>query len=175
VLDLSVARSVVETRLFVGPQIAALAAQRAGPRLSRPLSEVADLLAGEQDPIRSQRYALAFWDHLVDGADSIVLRLMFNSLRAAYEPVLDALAAVMGSETHRAGAYRGLVAAVNRRDAEGARRAAHELLTPTTDLLLDAISRLEAQHEPDTAGDSAPRSHANRRAAPKRRPAAGRE
>jgi GntR family transcriptional regulator, transcriptional repressor for pyruvate dehydrogenase complex len=179
-LDLSVARSVVETRLFVGPQIAALAAQRAGPRLGRPLSEVADLLAGEEDPIRSQRHALAFWEHLVDGADSIVLRLMFNSLRSAYEPVLDALAPVMGSETDRDGAYRGLIDAVKRRNAEGARRAAHDLLTPTTNLLLDAISRLEAHHEPDAAGVRAPRSPAprdaaERRTASKRRPAAGRQ
>jgi len=174
VLDLSVARSVVETRLFVGPQIAALAAQRSGPRLSRPLSEIADLLADEPDPIRSQRHALAFWEHLVDGADSIVLRLMFNSLRAAYEPLLDALAAVMGSETIRAGAYGALIAAIKRRDAERARRAAHDLLTPTTDQLLDAISRLEAHHEPDTAGVHTPRSDADRRTASKRRPAAGR-
>mgnify|MGYP006146079119 CR=1 FL=1 len=34
-------------------------------------------------------------DQVVDAADSIVFRLMFNSLRAAYEPALEALDAYL--------------------------------------------------------------------------------
>ena len=48
------------------------------------------------DDVERQLHALAFWDHVVDAADSIVFRLMFNSLRAAYEPALEALAAADG-------------------------------------------------------------------------------
>jgi hypothetical protein len=55
----------------------------------------------DQDPVAQQRHALVFWDHVVDGADSIAFRLMFNSLRAAYEPLLAALATVMQVEVGR--------------------------------------------------------------------------
>ena len=48
------------------------------------------------DDVERQLHALEFWDHVVDAADSIVFRLMFNSLRAAYEPALEALAPADG-------------------------------------------------------------------------------
>jgi DNA-binding FadR family transcriptional regulator len=90
-----------------------------------------------------QRRALAFWDRLVDGADSVVFRLMFNSLRAAYEPGLEALAAVMEPEVTHVPAYRALTAAIGTGDGEAARAAAVALLEPTTTRLLAAISELE--------------------------------
>ena len=60
-----------------------------------------DKLAEEDDPVERQRHALTFWDHIVDGADSIAFRLMYNTLRATYEPALPALAAVMADEVGR--------------------------------------------------------------------------
>ena len=57
-------------------------------------------------------HALEYWDHVVDAADSIVFRLMFNSLRAAYEPALEALAPLMAEEVGQIGAYRLLTAAI---------------------------------------------------------------
>src|SRR3712207_7775641 len=45
---------------------------------------------------------------VVDAADSLVFRLMFNSLRAAYEPALEALAPVMAAEVGQVAAYRVL-------------------------------------------------------------------
>lgn len=143
-LDLSVARSVVEARLLMGPHVAALAAQRASAQLLGQLGEVASRLESEHDPIGFQRLVLAFWDLLVDGADSIVFRLMFNSLRSVYEPMLAALATVLHAEDGQAAAYHALVQAVASGDPESASRAAQELLTPTTTALLDAIDRLEA-------------------------------
>ena len=43
---------------------------------------------------------------MVDGAGSIVFRLMYNAFRAAYEPALAALAAAMTAEVKRPDAYR---------------------------------------------------------------------
>src|SRR5690242_10085740 len=94
-LDLDVVRSILETRLHNGPKVAELAAQRGGPHARENLDGPLAALAVEADPIAAQRYALDFWDHVVDCADSIAFRLMFNTLRATYEPVLPALAAVM--------------------------------------------------------------------------------
>ncbi|MGH3517663.1 MAG: FadR/GntR family transcriptional regulator [Haloechinothrix sp.] len=142
-IDLAVARSILEARLHVGPKVAALAAERAGVRLADALNESVRALADDQDPVARQRVALTFWDHVVDGADSIAFRLMFNSLRVAYEPALDALATVMAAEVGRVAAYRALANAIVAGDADRARRAAEDLLSPATTALLGALRQLE--------------------------------
>lgn len=143
-LDLSVARSILEARLHTGPKVAALAAERTGAGLATVLRDAVRALTTDPDPVGQQRNALTFWDHVVDGADSIAFRLMFNSLRAAYEPALAALATVMAAEVGRPQAYRMLADAIVAGDAAAARRAAEDLLEPATNALLAAIDRLEA-------------------------------
>jgi len=142
-LDLAVARSILEARLHIGPKIAELAAVRAGAALETELSQAIADLEADDDPVTRQRHALTFWDHVVDGADSIAFRLMFNSLRAAYEPALAALATIMADEVGRPDAYRALAAAITAGDAETARAAAEYLLTPVTRNFLAAIEKLE--------------------------------
>lgn len=142
-LDPSVARSILETRLLVGPKVAALAAERAGIRIGRQLRDSVAALEADEDPMARQRHALTFWDHVVDGADSIVFRLMFNSLRAAYEPALAALATLMDAEVSQVDVYRTLADAIGGGDQDGARRAAEDLLEPATSALLTALTQLE--------------------------------
>jgi len=142
-LDPSVARSILEARLLIGPKVAALAAERAGAGIGTHLRESVAALEADADPVTRQRHALVFWDHVVDGADSIVFRLMFNSLRAAYEPALGALAILMEAEVSRIEVYRTLADAIVGGDPEDARRAAQDLLAPATGALLTAIRQLE--------------------------------
>ncbi|MCV7369571.1 GntR family transcriptional regulator [Mycolicibacterium duvalii] len=142
-LDLAVVRSILETRLHNGPKVAELAAQRQGPELAGALTTAVDALESESDPVAAQRHALDFWDHVVDGADSIAFRLMFNTLRATYEPVLPALATMMATEVDNVHAYRALTDAVVAGDPAAARDAAHRLLEPATTALLDALHALE--------------------------------
>ncbi|KUH81140.1 MULTISPECIES: FadR/GntR family transcriptional regulator [unclassified Mycobacterium] len=144
-LDLSVVRSILETRLHNGPKVAELAAGRCGRSLAEPLSQALDALEAEDDPVERQRHALTFWDHIVDGADSIAFRLMYNTLRATYEPALPALATVMADEVGRPQAYRDLADAITAGDPPRARAAAHDLLEPATTALLDALDNLEDQ------------------------------
>lgn len=144
-VDLAVARSILEARLHVGPKIAELAAARAGARLGSRLDDAIQALAKDTDPVARQRHALTFWEHLVDGADSIAFRLMFNSLRAAYEPALDALAAVMAAEVNRVDVYRALADAVVAGEAATARLRAEDLLSPATAALVAAIRELETK------------------------------
>lgn len=143
-LDPAVVRSILETRLHNGPKVAELAAARHRPELSELLEEAIAALAAESDPVARQRHALTFWDHLVDGADSIALRLMYNTLRASYEPALPALATMMATEVGRPEAYRAVAAAVTAGDAAAAADAARALLEPATTALLDALAALEA-------------------------------
>lgn len=142
-VDLRVVRSVLEARLAVGPKVAALAAGRAGEELRAPLAAAIDAMESDPDPVARQRHALTFWDHIVAGADSIAFRLMFNSLRAAYEPAQEALAGAMSSEVDRIDAYQRLAEAITERDADGATRAAEDLLGPATETLLAMIRDLE--------------------------------
>jgi DNA-binding FadR family transcriptional regulator len=144
-LDLSVVRSILETRLHNGPKVAELAARRRNPELATVLDGAVQNLADEADPVMRQRLALAFWDHVVDGADSIAFRLMYNTLRATYEPALDALATVMADEVGRPAAYRELADAITAGDPDRASKAAQDLLGPATSGLLAVIDNLEEQ------------------------------
>ena len=89
-LDISVARSAVEARAAIAPIVAGLAATRMSAAGFDQLHAAVDEITAETDPLALQVLALEFWDRIVDGAESIVYRLMFNTLRAAYEPALPA-------------------------------------------------------------------------------------
>jgi GntR family transcriptional repressor for pyruvate dehydrogenase complex len=144
-LDVGVARSILGARLHNGPKVAELAAERHGPELPALLDDSLRMLEAETDTVERQRRALTFWDHVVDGADSIVFRLMYNTLRAAYEPALPALATIMQAEVGRPDAYRALAEAIEQRDPARARQSAHDLLEPATSALISAMSSLEEQ------------------------------
>ncbi|MBM7517528.1 FadR/GntR family transcriptional regulator [Nocardioides nitrophenolicus] len=141
-LDTSIGRSVIEARAEVGPGIAALAAERGGPALAAGLEAVTERMAATTDAVEWQVLALDYWDVLVDGADSMVFRLMFNSLRAAYEPALPALATVLAGEVGQVEPYLLLAAAVRSGDAATARAAAARVLIPTADTLLGAFAAM---------------------------------
>ena len=142
-LDVSVVRSILETRLHNGPKVAELAAARRGPELAALLDTAIDDLSADTDAVQRQRHALTFWDHLVDGADSIAFRLMYNTLRATYEPALPALAVMMAAEVGHPEAYRAIADAVRTGDTEAAAAAARALLEPATTALLGALTELE--------------------------------
>jgi len=142
-LDVSVARSILEARIAIAPEVAALAAGRRGRAMAEALTDAVGAIEADPDPVARQRAALAFWDVVVDGADSIVFRLMFNSLRAAYEPAVDALAVLMEAEVSQVDGYRDVRAAIVDGDPAAARTATEDLLRPATTSLIAAIHDLE--------------------------------
>lgn len=142
-LDVAVARSVVEARAHIGPKVAELAAVRASDEQIGAARAAAAKLADLADPIKQQAVALDFWDAVVDGADSIAFRLMYNTMRAAYEPALPALAAALSGEVGNADGYRAIVHAIAAHDSGAATRAAATLLEPATTQLLSAFGEME--------------------------------
>lgn len=142
-LDLLVVRSIMEARQVIGPKVAELAAERNGATTARHLDECVALLRAAENPVDRQRYALAFWEHVVDGADSITFRLMFNSLRAAYEPALGAMAVVLAGEVEQVDAYRALAEAIRAGDQALARARADALLQTGHDLMAAALDHLK--------------------------------
>jgi DNA-binding FadR family transcriptional regulator len=138
-LDTAVFRSILEARLRNGPKVAELAAERHGPELAQVLGHSLRTLETEKDLLEWQRQALEFWEHVVDGAASIVYRLMYNAFRDAYEPALAVLASAMTADVKRPDAYRKLADAICSGDAAGAKKAAEKVLEIANATLLAAL------------------------------------
>ena len=141
--DPKVIRSVAEVREVLGAEVAALAARRAGPTIAEPLARSVEALGAEAGPVGKQRHALAYWNTLVDGADSIAHRLIANSLWRAYEPAMEALGFVLSAEVGATDAYAGLAEAVARGDEDEARARARALLARGTAALAAVAAALE--------------------------------
>lgn len=155
-LDPDVARSVVEARFAIAPGMVRLAAQRAvrAPQARRDaVSTALGALESAGDPVGRQRAALAFWDKVVDLADSIVFRLLFNSLRLAYEPAMEALAPLLDGEVSNAPGYRAVSEAVLAGDAEAACTAVDDLLRPATEAIVSFLDDFEDTTEDPAEGE----------------------
>lgn len=146
-LQPAVARSILEARLAVGPGVAALASERGDDALETRLVATVDALEASTDDVERQRHALTYWDQVVDAADSLVFRLMFNNLRAAYEPALEVLAPAMAQEVGQVRSYRVLTAAIAASDPDTARAAADRLLRPATENLTRLLAALDEESE----------------------------
>ncbi|NKY87408.1 FadR/GntR family transcriptional regulator [Nocardia veterana] len=127
-VDLTVVASILQARLILGREVAALAAEHSEAQHLSALADSVESLAAQQGPVAQQLEALAFWDHVVDGTGSIVFRLLFNTLREVYEPAIVALAEVMAPEVGSIDHYRAVATAVADGDAAAARTAADTLL-----------------------------------------------
>lgn len=149
-LDPVIARSIIEARFAIAPQVAGLAAGRSGraPEATRTaLRDALNTLAAAPGPLERQHAALAYWDAVVDLADSIVFRMMFNNLRQAYEPAIEALAPLLDGEVSDLDGYRRILDAVLDGRAEDATRAATEFLRPATEAMVGFLDDLEDEAE----------------------------
>ena len=153
-LDPDVARSVVEARFAIAPGMVRLAAQRAARATQAAVDALHATLVALADadgPVARQRAALAFWDKVVDLADSLVFRLLFNSLRQAYEPAMEALAPLLDGEVSNTAGYRLVAEAVLAGDGDAACRAVDDLLRPATETIVSFLDDFE-DTEADDAG-----------------------
>jgi DNA-binding FadR family transcriptional regulator len=140
----------VEARLAIAPEVARMAAER-GSRAATDrrttLGRCLEELDAAGDAVARQHAALAFWDAVVDLADSVVFRMMFNNLRQAYEPAMEALAPLLDGEVSNIDAYRVLCTAVLAGDPAAARTAATDLLRPASEAMVQFLDAVE--HEGD--------------------------
>lgn len=144
VLDPAVARGIVEVRAMLGPGAARLAAERGSTIVADDLDARVDDLMATDDPVERQRIALDWWDRLIDATDNLALRLLFNALRGAYEPALEALAVVLAAEVEQVDAYRAVGQAIRDHNGSRAEATARALLRPGTTAVLAALDALGA-------------------------------
>lgn len=137
-----VARSILEVRGMLGPGAARLAAARGPVGLADELDALVAAIQDTEDAVERQRLALRWWDLVVDAADNLTLRLLFNALRSAYEPALEALAVVLAAEVGQVDRYRAVADAIRDGDGERAEAEADALLRTGTDAVLGALEAL---------------------------------
>jgi len=142
-LDPAVGRSILQARQAIAPAVAALAAEHGGNDATETLGDAVTALEQADGSEARQHAALTFWDAVVDAADSLVFRLLFNSLRMAYEPAITALGPVMDAEVDNLAGYRALAAAISGGAPDEARDAADRLLRPATDALGRLLALLD--------------------------------
>ena len=156
--DVAVARSIMEMRAALAPDIARLCAQRATPGLVELMKEtVADMAeaAEPEDLDRLQLLSLELWELLVQGADNIAYRLAFNTLRHTYEQIRAALVIAMAPELREVERCQRMVAAVATRDAAAARDHAVAILARGSEGVLAALELVEQLDGPSPVKDPA--------------------
>lgn len=149
-LDSDVARSIIEARFAIAPSVARMAAERAAraPQETRAALDAAlESLAGAGTPVARQHAALAFWDAVVDLADSIVFRMMLNNLRLAYEPAIEPLAPLLDGEVSNTAGYQAIRDAVLGAEPAAALDAADALLRPATELMVGFLDDFETDED----------------------------
>lgn len=139
--DLLVARSIMEMRAALAPDVARLCALRADADLRRLLHDIVeDMRAAGPDQLdRLQVLSLELWELLVTGADNIAYRLAFNTLRQTYEQIRGALVMALADELRAIDECARLVAAIDARDGELAWRNAAAIVQHGTRGVMTAI------------------------------------
>jgi DNA-binding FadR family transcriptional regulator len=146
-VDLEVARSVMEIRAALAPDIARLCARRADATVVAELRGVLAEIerAHEGDDLSAlQELSLRFWDVLVRGSDNIAYELAFNTLRATYDTVRMALVQVMADELRDVASYRAITEAIARGDDVSAKHVASGLVEHGTHRMFELIAALRA-------------------------------
>lgn len=158
-LDRDVARSIMEMRAALAPDVARLCATRVDAEFAGLLHELVDTMrtvsGSETQPAdleALQILSLEFWDLLVMGTDNIAYRLAFNTLRHTYEQIRGALIIALADELRQVDLCAALVTAIERRDPETARAHASAIVQRGSAGILAALEVLE-QLETDSTGD----------------------
>ena len=145
--DRAVARSIMEMRQALAPDIARLCAARRSEALVAQLedivAEMRDAAQPEREDLdRLQVLSLELWELMVTGADNIAYRLAFNTLRHTYELIRDAMVIALAAELRAVDECAALVRAIADRDEPRARATAETIVARGTEGVLAALELL---------------------------------
>lgn len=119
------ARSALELRAAVAPDIARRCAARADASVDAELASVVEEMArADDDPTTLQELSIRFWETLADGSRNLAYRLALNTLRDLYARMTASVAWAMADELRDLDGYRAVARAVSERAPEWAADAA---------------------------------------------------
>jgi GntR family transcriptional regulator, transcriptional repressor for pyruvate dehydrogenase complex len=148
-VDTTVARSIMEMRSALGPDIARLAALRGGSTAHAALQDQQGQMAqATGDLVAQQRLALAYWGVLADSCGNLAYRLAYNTLRDSYLSFGALLTEVLAVEHADTAAYEALTAAVTAGDADRAHALAKELVRRGEQAVGHLMKNLDASEQP---------------------------
>jgi len=151
------ARSVVEMRSAIAPDIARLAAARGGERAADALDLLAAQMRGAGgDLAQVQTLALAYWGQLAAASGNLAYRLVYNTLRESYQKFQGLLTHVLAEEYRDAEAYADIADAVREGDSARAEQIARQLIRTGEQAILNILSALEQTQalDEDRGGES---------------------
>jgi DNA-binding FadR family transcriptional regulator len=144
-VDVKALRAVLEMRSALGPDIARLAAARAGDAVRASLERTVEAMRGAGgDLVSLQDLSADFWSRLVDASDNIAYRLAHNSMREAYDLSRALFTQVLAAETSDVAGHAAIATAVRKRAPAEAERAARALLRRGESAVKQALGRARA-------------------------------
>jgi GntR family transcriptional repressor for pyruvate dehydrogenase complex len=145
-IDLEVARSVIELRAAITPDIARLAALRQGPELAPLLEPLIDEMhAAHPDVVQLQQLSERFWRILVRATGNVAYVLVFNTVSEVHRTYSDLLIPLLAKRYRNLKNFEELTRAVIEGDAEAASEVAARHAGPIVDDLDGQIGTLEAE------------------------------
>ncbi|HBP19917.1 MAG TPA: GntR family transcriptional regulator [Planctomycetes bacterium] len=141
--NLVVARSIVEMRGAIAPDMARRFAERASPEQVAELQATVERLAASEDLDERQLIALELWGALARGSQNIAYQLAYNTLRKTYEEIRGLLLHLLADELNDVAGYRALAQAAAAGEGPLAAERARDLLAKGGAPLLELFARLE--------------------------------
>lgn len=140
-----VARSVIELRSALAPDIARLAALRGTEEAATRLDAITQQMADKADDTRAlQLLAMDFWSTLVDASENVAYRLAINTLREAYARIDDLLTAALADELTYLAGYRAITDALRHKDGARAAKKAKDITERGARALITLIEAAQA-------------------------------
>lgn len=141
-LDLDVARSVIELRAAITPDIARLAALRGGAELSGQLDELVDAMRTARDDVaRIAALSEEVWEVLVTASGNVAYRLIFNTVGEVHHRYKSLLDGVLEPLYRDTSTLEAIVEAVKRGDPDEAAGCAQRHADPISQSLHSEIQR----------------------------------
>lgn len=143
-LNVVVARSVVEMRSALAPDIARLAAMRGGKIVADKLDAIVEAMVQNKDDLpKLQQLAMQFWETLVEGSGNVAYRLALNTLREVYTRLMDLLTTTLGDELTYLTGYRAVARAVRDGDEVKAEKRARDIIQRGGRKLIEVLTMIE--------------------------------
>jgi len=144
-IDLQVARSVIELRAAITPDVIRLATERQDAELAPALlSLLAEMHSGLEDPVRAQELSERFWRIVVKASENIAYALAFNTIYDVNDRLKRQLMPFLSSYYQNISGFEEMIEAILSNNAEEAARAAERHTAKIAKALASQVNDLRA-------------------------------